>query len=68
MNQKIEKVISNLNKNNIAGYFVDGHIELFALLSRLIAIDSSVGCGDSATLEETDIFRVLTKRKLYFLR
>lgn len=33
--------------------------ELFALLSRLIAIDSSVGCGDSITLEETGIFDFL---------
>ena len=67
MNQKIEKVISNLNKNNIAGYFVDGHTELFTLLSCLIAIDSSVGCGDSVTLEETGIFEFLRKGNYTFL-
>ncbi|WP_414731940.1 LUD domain-containing protein [Acetobacterium carbinolicum] len=40
---------------------------MFALLSRLIAIDSSVGCGDSITLEETGIFDFLRTENYTFL-
>jgi hypothetical protein len=67
MNQKIVKVISNLNKNNMAGYFVDSRTELFALLSSLIAADSTVGCGDSVTLEETGVFEFLRRGNYTFL-
>ncbi len=67
MNLKIEKVISNLNKNNMAGYIIDSRAELSGLLSRLIAINSSVGCGDSITLEETGVFEFLRKENYDFL-
>lgn len=67
MNTKIEQVISNLNRNNMAGYFVSNHTELFDLLTVLIKEDSVVGCGDSVTLEETGVFDFLRKGKFTFL-
>ena len=50
-----------------AGYFMDSRDELSALLSRLITINSSVGCGDSITLEETGVFEFLRKENYAFL-
>jgi hypothetical protein len=67
MNTKIEQVISNLNRNNMAGYFVSNHTELLDLLTILIKEDSVVGCGDSVTLEETGVFDFLRKGKFNFL-
>lgn len=67
MNTKIEQVISNLKRNNMAGYFVSNHTELLDLLTILIKEDSVVGCGDSVTLEETGVFDFLRKGKFTFL-
>ncbi len=67
MNPEIEQVIFHLNKNNMAGYFVNNRNELFILLSRLIEEGSVVGCGDSVTLEETGVFQFLRKGNYNFL-
>ena len=67
MNTKIEQVISNLNRNNMAGYFVSNNTELHHLLTILIREDSVVGCGDSVTLEETGVFEFLRKGRYTFL-
>lgn len=67
MNTKIEQVISNLNRNNMAGYFVSNHTDLLDLLTILIKEDSIVGCGDSVTLEETGVFDFLRNGKFNFL-
>jgi len=59
MNETIHKTIENLKRNNINGYFVNDSAELTALLSVLIPTGSSVGCGDSVTLEKTGVFGFL---------
>lgn len=67
MNIEINKLITNLNKNNMAGYFIENRTELNPLLSKLIPKHSSVGCGDSVTLEETGVFEFLRKGDYEFL-
>lgn len=67
MNSKIEKVIFNLRKNNMAGYFVNNCDELLKLLPNLIAEGSTVGSGDSVTLDETGVFEFLRKGNYNFL-
>jgi len=59
MNQIIRGTLESLEKNNMAGYFINESTELPALLSQLIPKGASVGCGDSVTLEETGVFEFL---------
>ena len=56
MDEKIEKTISSLQRNNMAGYFVQDKDELLRLIAALIRPGERVGCGDSVTLEETGVF------------
>jgi len=56
---KIETTIKNLARHNMAGYFVKDKIELLELLKDLIPFGSTVGCGDSVTLEDTSAFDFL---------
>lgn len=67
MNQNITKLINSLEKNNMAGYFVNNTQELLTLLSKLIPQSSSVGSGDSVTLEDTGIFKFLRNGNYEFL-
>lgn len=48
------------------GYFVNTREESFHLLEELIVADSSVGCGDSVTLEETGVFDLLRNGNYIF--
>ncbi|QHQ63201.1 lactate utilization protein [Anaerocolumna sedimenticola] len=66
MDPIIEKVITNLNKNNMAGYYVNSKEELFHLLIELVPEGSIVGCGDSVTLEETGVFDFLRRGNYEF--
>ena len=59
MKEKVQTVISNLNYNNMAGYFVDDKKELIGLIQKLIPKGAAVGCGDSVTLEELGVFDFL---------
>ena len=54
MDERIKKVILNLLRNNMAGYFVENKEELLQLLATLIKKGEKIGCGDSVTLEETE--------------
>lgn len=67
MIQKINTLISNLNKHNMAGYYVNNNRELLDLISSLIKPNSVVGCGDSITLEETGVFDFLRGGEYIFL-
>lgn len=66
MNQQISTLINSLNSHNMKGYFVNTREELTLLLEELIISDSSVGCGDSVTLEETGIFDLLRNGNYIF--
>lgn len=62
MDTNIAETIKNLKKNNIRGYYISGCDELQSLLDGLIPGNSSVGCGDSITLEELGVFDYLRQR------
>lgn len=59
MNDKINQLIKNLHRNNMAGYFVENQHQLFQLLDTLLEKGEKIGCGDSVTLEETGVFTFL---------
>jgi hypothetical protein len=62
MNVLMKETIGNLEKNNIRGYYVTGREELLDLLNDLIPQNSSVGCGDSVTMEQLQVFDYLRQR------
>jgi hypothetical protein len=66
MDERIRKVIFNLQKNNMAGFYVENTKELFSLLSTLLARGERIGCGDSVTLEETGVFEYLRNGNFTF--
>jgi len=59
LDEIIQKTIENLKRNNMAGYFVNDRNELINILSGFIPRNSTVGCGDSVTLEQTGVFDFL---------
>lgn len=66
MDERIEKTISSLRRNNMAGFFVQDREELLLLLAELIPPGETVGCGDSATLEETGVFDFIRNGRYTF--
>ena len=66
MDQAIQTTINSLRKNNMAGYFVNNQAELMALLQSLIPQGTTVGCGDSVTLEQVGVFEFLREGNYVF--
>ncbi len=66
MDEKINKVILNLQRNNMTGYFVENKEELIQLIASLIKKGEKVGCGDSVTLEETGVFEFIRREDFVF--
>ncbi len=66
MDERIKKVIFNLQRNNMAGYFVKNKVELLQLLDTLMKNGEKVGCGDSVTLEETGVFDFVRSKDFDF--
>ncbi|MFV0393629.1 MAG: lactate utilization protein [Coprobacillaceae bacterium] len=62
----IEKLINNIQTNHMMGYFVEDERELILLLKKLVVEKSSVGCGDSITLEQTGVFDFFRNGKYHF--
>ncbi len=56
MIELIKTTLDNLKRNNIQGYFLEDNKELFPLLNKLILKGSTIGSGDSVTLEQLGVF------------
>ncbi len=56
MEEIIKTTLDNLKRNNMEGYFIESHEELFPLLDKLILQGSTIGSGDSVTLEQLGVF------------
>lgn len=67
MNTIIRQTLENLERNNMRGYFINESTELPALLTELIPKGTSVGCGDSVSLEQTGVFEFLRTGGYNFL-
>lgn len=66
MESTIRTLIDSLQKNNMAGYFADDKEALIKLLQTLIPQGTTVGCGDSVTLEQTGVFEFLRSGNYVF--
>lgn len=66
MTEKIERTLRNLQQNNMNGYYVKDKEELIKQLEELILDNNTVGCGDSVTLEQLEVFNYLRNRDIEF--
>ncbi len=66
MDDRIEKTIYNLQRNNMAGYYAETREELLRLLASFLHKGERVGCGDSVTLEETGVFDFIRQGDFIF--
>lgn len=66
-NTLIDVTIKNFKSNNMNAICIHHQDELFDILERLIPDDSIIGCGDSLTLEQLQVFDYLRKKKVNFL-
>ncbi len=55
----IEKVIKNLEKNNIAAYYAKSKGEVISIVEALIKKGDSVSCGGSVSLKECGVIDML---------
>lgn len=67
MEDIIKKTIDSLNKNNMAGYYVESIPQLHELLATLMPEGQTVGSGDSVTLEQTGVFEYIRNHNYKFL-
>ena len=66
MDKTTQTTINSLKKNNMAGYFVHDKNELINLLSSLVPHETTIGCGDSVTLEQMGVFEFLRNGNYIF--
>ncbi|QIB68801.1 lactate utilization protein [Aminipila butyrica] len=66
MDTRVDEVLKNLRRNNMAGYVVANRKELVELIGELIPKGTTVGCGDSVTLEQTGVFDFLRNEDYVF--
>ena len=67
MGKKVERVIENLEKNNMNGYWIQSKEELIDMIEELVPQGSLVGCGGSITLFESGVIDHLRCGKYEFL-
>ena len=67
MKEIVNVTIKNLNKNNMAGYYVKDAKELVETIQYLLNDGEVIGCGDSVTLEETKVFEFIRNGNYRFL-
>lgn len=65
--QRLKRAADSLRRNNMAAYTVPDAPGLHELLSTLIRPGSSVGVGDSVTLEQTGVLDLLRSGPYEFL-
>ena len=66
MNERIEKTMKNLEKNNMNTYFVETKEEVIPLIEKLVAEGSAVAVGGSVTLNEVGVLEHLRSGRYEF--
>ncbi|QZY54169.1 lactate utilization protein [Crassaminicella profunda] len=65
--QKVQRTIENLEKNNMEGYYVKNENELLKTIKELIDEEDTISVGGSMTLFETGVIDFLRNEKYNFL-
>ncbi|WXR60518.1 lactate utilization protein [Peptostreptococcaceae bacterium AGR-M142] len=63
---KVNEIISNLEKNNMQGFYVENKEELIKKLDELVKNNSTVSVGGSMTLFETGVIDYLKNKDVLF--
>ncbi len=63
----LDNILSNLEKRNMKGYFAENIPQLIDLIKELIPENSVIGCGDSITLEEAELYSFFRNNNFLFL-
>lgn len=66
MNERIEKTMKNLEKNNMNTYFVETKEEVIPLIEKLVVEGSTVAVGGSVTLNEVGVLEHLRSGRYEF--
>lgn len=61
-NELIRKTVASLRRNNMSVWFLPGREEALEHVMSLIPEGSSIGLGDSATVEERDFWILFARR------
>lgn len=64
---RAEKVIENLAKNNMCGYYVENKTDVVPLVTKLISEGDTVAVGGSVSLFECGVIELLRNGKYNFL-
>ncbi|MGF6907081.1 lactate utilization protein [Fusobacterium sp. PH5-44] len=64
---KIEKMIEKFSKGNMKVFYLEKREEIFNLIEKLVPEKSTIGCGDSVTLEEIGLYDFFRNEKYIFL-
>ncbi len=67
MENVVKNTIEKINRNNMAGYYVESISQLHELLPVLMPEGQTVGCGDSVTLEQTGVYEYVRNHNYDFL-
>ena len=67
MQQNLDKLRRNFEQHNMAVFQVSNSQEVLALLNEFIKDGTTVGCGDSVTLEQTGGLDCLREKDITFL-
>ncbi len=67
MNERIEKTMKNLEKNNMNAYYVDTKEEVIPLIEKIVEEGSSVAVGGSVSLNEAGVFEHLRSGRYNFI-
>ena len=62
LDKNIQRLISNLHQRNIDAYYFDNMLQARDKIIEMITLDSTVGIGNSQTLINMDISRILSER------
>ncbi len=63
----IENILNNLEKNNMAGYFVENERDACALVKTLMKKGDIISCGGSVTLQQCGINDLMKSGEYIFL-
>ena len=67
MKEIVNLTIKNLNRSNMAGYYVESTEELISKIESLLTEGELIGCGDSVTLDETGVLDFVRNGDYHFL-
>lgn len=64
---KIKAIVNKFSRKNMKVYYLENKEEVFDLIKKLVPEKSVIGCGDSITLEQCNLYNFFRNGKYIFL-